>query len=106
MFVVTAVDDVSDSAGPGRKCMLRLIPLGDPRTPKAIAGRYVRFSNWEVAAFQDGGDAMRMIFGTPPRDACLVNLLNPNNRVEQVAAELNNQAVYIRRPEHEARRPL
>ena len=107
LFVATALDD-TDGAGPGRKCMLQLQPLG--ATPaKAFAGRYARLSNWEVAAFRNGGDAMQMVFGTPPNDSALAAATRPPPAVppqlSALSQELNNQAVYIQRPEHEARRP-
>lgn len=117
LFVATALDDVSDAAGPGRKCVLQLQPLG--ATPaKAFAGRYARLSNWGLAAFRNGGDAMQMIFGTPPNDSALAATLSIRRRqgldlgvggppavlpqLSLFRQELNNQAVYIQRPEHEA----
>ena len=73
IFVGTAVDDVSDAEGPGRKCMLQLQPLGS-KVEKRMAGQYVRFSNWEVAAFRNGGDAAKMVYGMPDGDSSLAKL--------------------------------
>lgn len=101
---------------PGRKCMLQLQPLG--RVPrKSFAGRYARLSNWDVAAFRNGGDAMQMVFGVPGTNDSALALLTthasqagdhlPGTAVvpPNLRQELVNQAVYIQRPEHEARRP-
>ena len=104
LFVATAVDDVSDAAGPGRKCMLQLQPLGGaPR--KSFAGRYARLSNWDVAAFRNGGDAMQMVFGLPGTNDSALALLPTRagqaGTTPNLRQELVNQAVYIQRPEHE-----
>ena len=50
---------------------------------------------------------MRMVFGTPAGDSALANLRLAANvdRLVQIQQELDNQAIYIQRPEHEARRP-
>lgn len=109
LFVATAVEDVSDAAGPGRKCMLQLQPLiYDPshlRSSRAIAGRYVRFSNWQVVVFCDGPDTMRMVFGTPALDSALAKWSTRRCSFfgglnwKQIQEELDNQAIYIQRPE-------
>jgi len=104
LFVTTAVDDVSDAAGPGRKCMLQLQPLGGA-IQKSFAGRYARLSNWDVAVFRNGGDAMQMVFGLPGTNDSALALLptRPGQRAASTTPslrqELVNQAVYIQRPE-------
>jgi hypothetical protein len=95
--------------------MLQLQPLGNPPA-KAIAGRYVRLSNWQVAAYRNGGDAMTMVYGTPARDSAIVTAIadlgsmafqggSGADFMTRIQQDLNNQAVYIQRPEHEVRRP-
>ena len=106
LFVATAVDDISDIGGPGRKCMIQLQPLGNCPA-KTFADRYVSLSQWDVAAFRNGGDANEMIFGTPASDSTLSTLATSIGRTPGARArlgqELDNQAVYIQRPQHEAR---
>ena len=101
LFVSSNVDDVSDAAGPGRMCMVRLLPMGvEPE--REIAGRYVRFKQWKMAAFGGGssGGYETRVFGTPAVGSAFTNLT-----AASAAGALVGSAVYIRRPEHEVQRP-
>ena len=109
LYVATTIDDISDAAGPGRKCVLQLTPLGNPPA-RSMSGRFVRLSNWECAAFRDGGDFHTMVFGIPPDDSALmqlpIDMMQPRPSMQEGLPDtFRNQAVYIQRPEHEARRP-
>lgn len=84
--------------------MIQLQPLGNCPA-KTFADRYVSLSQWDVAAFRNGGDANEMIFGTPASDSTLANLDAGCDQGAQLGQELRNQAMYILRPEHEAQRP-
>ena len=48
-----------------------------------------------------------MIFGTPPANSAISDLAVAWNHTirDRVRDALHDQAVYIKRPEHEARRP-
>eukprot|EP01043_Picozoa_sp_COSAG02_P099407 COSAG02_NODE_35517_length_467_cov_0.706522_1_plen_123_part_10 len=111
LFIATAADDISDAAGPGRKCMLQLIPIGRP-VLGTLEGRYVRFSNWDMAAFGNGGDESRMVFGVPPANSALDFRISglmgrgtPHDVVARLQQLLSNQAVYIQQHEIETPRP-
>jgi hypothetical protein len=108
LFIATAADDISDAAGPGRKCMLQLIPIGRPLSG-TIEGRYVRFSNWDTAAFGNGGDESRMVFGVPPANSALdfriSGLMGQHDVAARLQQLLSNQAVYIQQHEIETPRP-